>query len=770
MGIVMQPSKHREGPEFRSGSREVTVGRSPVSDLVLEEPGVSWQHAVIRCAGQCYTAEDLGSKNGTFVNGRRIGVNETLEVRDGDEVVFGPTAFHFRVENTPSRDDSTTMSSEAIEIGAGLFIGRDRECDLVLESSSVSRRHCEITRDRDSFVLTDLDSTNGTFVNGHRVMAHTLRDEDVVQIGLHNLRFSRGVLHTTNDDGNIRIDILGVGQVVGSARSRKQILRDVTFAVMPKEFVAIVGPSGAGKSTLMNAINGFRPASEGLVCFNYLDYYSHRDLFRTAVGVVPQDDVIHRELVVEDALRYSAELRLPQDTSSVEIEATIDLVIDELDLVHRRSAVIRSLSGGERKRVNIAVELLTQPSLLFLDEPTAGLDPALEKRVFELLRRLADRGRTVMLVTHAAESLQQCDMVAFVAGGRMVFYGRPNDALSFFEANTFVDAYAKLTDDPSAATYWAEKFLNSKYYERNIARRMDLERINDAGLRETSPLPQSKPGPSFLRQFSVLSRRYIQVLRGDPRNLMILLGQAPLIAAILLLIMKSNIFSAAKANSPATPPPIADAPKLLFLLAISAIWLGTCNAAREITKERAIYRRERLISLSIAPYLLSKVIVLIVICAVQSLLLLLIVCAKVDFRISDTGMLELLAVLVTTACASMLFGLMLSALVTSNDQAVSLIPIALIPQIVFSGLLVSLDQMGDLPQLISSVTISRWSFGAMCNVCRISERYRLAGWGAQTKSVFDTDMTTAFASLAGIAVVSVALAALLLRLKDREHT
>ncbi len=271
------------------------------------------------------------------------------------------------------------------------------------------------------YLISDLGSTNGTYVNGERIQEAPLTENARVQIGPFHFTFTQGALRQQHD--TIRVDAVQVNQEVAGG---KLLLKNVSFSILPKEFVCIVGGSGAGKSTLLDAISGVRPASHGTVLYNGVDYYGSLDEFRSLIGYVPQDDIVPTQLTVRQALSFAGQLRLPPDARPEDIKARVDDALDLMELTERADLDIHRLSGGQRKRVSIGVELLTDPTLFFLDEPTSGLDPGLETRMMKLMRKVADRGKTVILVTHATQNVTLCDKVIFMApGGYLAYFGPP---------------------------------------------------------------------------------------------------------------------------------------------------------------------------------------------------------------------------------------------------------------------------------------------------------------------------------------------------------
>src|SRR5581483_1874756 len=219
--------------------------------------------------------------------------------------------------------------------------------------------------------------------------------------------------------------------------------------------------------------NGMRPAHEGNVLYNGVDYYHNLAAFNTQLGYVPQEDIVHRELTVERALYYAARLRLPGDFTREQIQWRIDEVLEDVEMTERRGLLVSKLSGGQRKRVSIALELLANPSVFFLDEPTSGLDPGLDRKMMSLLRRLADRGRTVILVTHATNNINACDYVCFLAqGGRLAYFGPPNEAKAFFAKTDFAEIYSTLEptkEQPDIPQQAEERFRASPDYQRYVA-------------------------------------------------------------------------------------------------------------------------------------------------------------------------------------------------------------------------------------------------------------------------------------------------------------
>ncbi len=613
------------------------------------------------------------------------------------------------------REVSPVPPSGQYAIGKPLLIGRDSTNDIVLASPQISRRHAKLVPVNGQMCLSDLDSSNGTFVNGVRISGPTpLQIGDMVELGMTKLVFDGAQLVRFDEEGRARLDVIDLRFEIEQGAATLCLLHDISLQIRPREFVAIVGGSGAGKSTLLKALSGFQPATAGAVYLNGRDLYRHRAAFSSSIGYVPQDDIIHRELTVQEALSYAARLRLPSDVSPQEREARIKAVLDTLGLAHRRETVVAQLSGGERKRVSIGVELLSEPSLLFLDEPTSGLDPGLERHLMEVLRRLADGGTTIVLITHATQNIDLCDALIFLAaGGHLVFYGKPEESLEYFGTHDFAEIYQLVNGTKKTAAQWAQEYREAPYYQAYVEARLEPLRAalgasrasRDGVAAETSPLHMP-----LRAQLEALASRYRTVIMRDRRNLFILLAQAPLIGLLLALVFQSDLLSAEQAvkSNELDTTRLANPKMAAFLLAIAMAWLGATNAAREIVKERAVYQRERLVSVQIVPYLMSKALLLLGLCALQALLLLLFVSLRIRFSHPGfEGYGSLFLTLTFIGISSAALGLLVSALVSSVDQAGSLVPVILLPQIFLCGALLPLQ--GGL-ELISQATIARWGY------------------------------------------------------------
>jgi ABC-type multidrug transport system ATPase subunit/pSer/pThr/pTyr-binding forkhead associated (FHA) protein len=565
---------HVEEHDF---SRSIlAVGRAPDNDLVINHPAVSGHHLRLEKSAAEVSVTDLQSTNGTQVNGRRIAPNSKFSIQAGDVIRIGDLTGNWvgiRLEGAGGKS-IRIRSLDSLDLTplTNITIGRDPASNLHLDHPTVSFHHALITKQNGAMQIRDLSSTNGTFVNDARIQQSPLKSGDTVQIGPYKLVYNaqQQNLAPSMSMGH-RLDAVNLSREVTKRRSGMQdvfkrrgkikILNDISLSIQPGDFVALVGGSGAGKSTLMKAMNGFEPANLGQMLLDGEPLYSRIDMYRNQMGYVPQDDIIHRELPVRTALWYSARLRLP-DAKSDEIDQRIMEALRAVDMVEHADKPVRVLSGGQRKRVSIAVELLAKPTLFFLDEPTSGLDPGLEKKMMYDLNRLADEGRTVVLVTHATANIEQCNYVSFLSWGKMAYFGPPDDALRFFNVQDFADIYLRLSEDydpskgkqapPELQPYiqghaghngssirsgdlWADHFRQSAIYQQHVANRQtNLAAGGSAGSMAAAPPKRARD--NALRQTWILARRMFDLIRNDVRTMIILLLMMPFIAGLFALV------------------------------------------------------------------------------------------------------------------------------------------------------------------------------------------------------------------------------------------
>jgi ABC transport system ATP-binding/permease protein len=709
--------------ELRKQPQIVRVGRAPDNDVVLDYPMVSAHHARIVVDQDGARIEDLGSTNGTAVGSLDQKI-EHAQLTPGEAVYFGT----LRVEagrllgGRLSLGNHTHMLMSLTQ--QVTILGREPGCDDVLDDPRVSRRHARLTRSPEGLTIEDLDSANGTFVNGVRIStAMPLQAGDQVTIG----RFSflvgaQGQLERQDRRGNVSVQARAVTVSVGT----RCLLEDVSLTVYPGELVGLMGPSGAGKTTLLNALNGYALPTSGKVFFNGQDLYANYDQFRGLIGYVPQDDIIHEQLTVAQALYFSARLRLPADTSDAEIQVRVQRVISQLALGGAEQVLIgspngRGISGGQRKRVNLAMELLTEPAVLFLDEPTSGLSSEDTMNVMRLLRRFADEGRTIVLTIHqpgleAYRLLDNLILMGRDAGsvepGRLVYYGPAYpQAAEFFQPDPPDSEQAPSPDDVLRGlarlpcSVWQQRYEASRWKQQYV--------VDRAAGQASSPDHQIDAGPVTETPFDPLQwwtlvRRTLAVKARDTTNTATLIAQAPIIGLLI-----AGVFGA-RAAEEATPEnwtAVANAvATTIFLTALAALWFGCSNAAREIVGEWPIYRRERMVTLTIPSFMAAKLTVLGGLCLLQCLILLGIVAMGAGLQSSLPAMFALLALV---SLVGVSIGLLVSAVAKTSEVAIAILPLVLLPMVILAGVLHPLHEMNRGVSMLAQMMPSRWAFEGM---------------------------------------------------------
>jgi len=536
----------------------INIGRDATNDIIINDRIVSGLHLrIVRQGNQFILIHPnpdnprQGTLNGLLYQGRKIRGDEQFSkplakgdiFRIGDE--NGTLVTLTYNDGTGTQDDLLPPVQPIKLTGTELTIGRKPDNTLVLSHPQVSAHHARLVREGGTYRILDLNSTNHVYVNNQLTTNSLLKLGDEIRIGPYKLIYEGNQLTQYDESNFIRIDAQGLRK---SGNNNVTLLNNISISIPPRKFVALVGGSGAGKSTLMDALNGLRPAQQGKVLYNGQDYYHNLAAFSTQIGYVPQDDIVHRDLTVERALYYAAKLRLPRDFTNEQIEQRIKEVLEDVEMTRRRKLLVKKLSGGQRKRVSIALELLANPSIFFLDEPTSGLDPGLDRKMMYLLRKLADKGHTIALVTHATNNINNCDYVCFLAqGGRLAYFGPPDEAKSYFGKTDFAEIYTSLepTDENPDIPEEAEaKFKLSKEYQEYVVKPMKAAPAETGpGLNGYAKPTKRAKGRNPLRQFLLLAQRNIELLRNDTSTLTILLLQAPLIALLLVLLFRFEVGS-----------------------------------------------------------------------------------------------------------------------------------------------------------------------------------------------------------------------------------
>jgi ABC-type multidrug transport system ATPase subunit/pSer/pThr/pTyr-binding forkhead associated (FHA) protein len=660
---------------------KIKIGRNTANDIVISSNVISGNHAFIELINSRLFLTDNGSTNGTFVNNQQVSPGQPIDITDQTVFLAGLTAIQVLVKSasstgqppraTNTSEDLTNLGErilEQLQSKATIIIGRSESVDVFINNTQISRNHSKITRIDNKYFIEDLGSINGTFVNGQRISGKIqIGSDDSIIIG--RIRFTLGGL-TIDISKEVAIKTIGL---VKKFSNGKVGLHETNIEIQSNSLLAVMGPSGCGKSTLLKALNGESPGTSGTVYIGGQELNQNFDYLKMQIGYVPQDDIVHRELTVDESLWYAGKLRLPNYTDE-QLKAKINQVLDELNIAHVRSNLVSAISGGQRKRVSIAVEILTDPLILFLDEPTSPLDPQTIEDFLLILKKLCEKGTTVIMVTHKPEDLVYMDQVIFMAeGGHICYYGKTNEYLGFFNVSDTVKVYSLLVKENKDR--WVAKFQSKGSNPSTNSK--------SAAISKSSKV-------NYLSQYFWLTRRYLNIKFNDRTNSLIMVAQAPFIAAIICVL-----FTSISGGMP-------------FLMAISSLWLGANNAAREIVSENAIFKRERMFNQGILTYIFSKITVLMLFSTVQSFLF--VVILYFNFSGSSPELnnpLDATLWMMFISLVATLMGLLLSATVSTAEKVMSLVPIALIPQIMLAGVIAKISN--SFIEFFSYISISRWA-------------------------------------------------------------
>ena len=737
---------------------------------------------------------DTHSANGLVFNGQRVASHY---LNDGDKIYIGTDPnqcvlilFSSREEEmeaehtvvfdgdsyagdgSDGRSSSQGVVTSTANVGTDVVgsyslvgvqrcvIGRAPECNIVLNHPTVSRQHCIVAKTNGQYYVYDNNSTNGVILNGQQLQGATpLNQMDRISIAGYSFIFCDEYLYSYEPTGGVSIAVSGLCKKVGKGANEKTITNDVNLYIEPNKFVAIIGGSGAGKTTLLNCMSGMTGFTSGEVLINGESILTSGKTLRSLMGYVPQQDIVYDSLTLERMLWYSAKLRMPPDTSADEIRRKIDETLSVVELSDHRKTLISKLSGGERKRASIAVELLASPRLFFLDEPSSGLDPGTEKHLMQMLKRLSGTGKTVIMVTHTVQNLDLCDTVICMGrGGRLCYAGPPKEALRFFRKSQYTDIYDELNTNSVACAERFGKVAAGQPQSRSVGGAPDAER----------PAKIRKGPKAMAREFLVMSQRYVEILANNRARLALLLAM-PIVLTLLVCIafqadgslyntlmsVTGGAFSMTRQTFPFYVA--GDTMSLMFAFSCAGFWVGIFNSIQEVSKERPIYEREKFAGVGSVPYVLSKFVPLTVLCFVQAAVMCLIInlmtgtCATVagnvdaptsvaygmaaDGVVLGSGLMWLENFVTTFLCvlSAMCLGLVISALV-SNDMALVLCPVCLMPQILFAGVV---SPLAGITKTISEVITCKWSclayfVSAGVNDLYYSMEYETGAWVTTT--------------------------------------
>ena len=694
-----------DSQSIKTNDKEFTIGRSIDSDIVINIDTVSSTHLKINKINNEWYIIDNNSTNGTYIGSYHID-NKIDKIKLEKNQIIYLSSYKLNSNEIFNLLDNKKSQTTLIKSDI-TTIGRDPNSTLHINNINVSWNHAKIIYENGKYFLYDLNSTNGTFVNEKEIKdKEEIVKGNKITLGLYSFIFQddkNSNLSLLNlNKGGFTIDVKDVAFQVKTVDDNgkaivKNLIKDINLTVYPGEIVGLMGLSGAGKTTLLKTLSGYTKPTQGNVFVNGLDLYKNFDKIKNSIGYVPQEDIIHPELTVYEALFYSLKLRTKEKLTINEINQRIDNILDELGFVISGKNDIKKVkigspdekgtSGGQRKRINIAMELLANPEIIFLDEPTSGLSSVDATMVMDKLKELADKGKTIILTIHQPSlvNYKKMDDMIILTNGELAYFG-PNypDSIKFFNENS---TSQEILNDPDMALMglhkgeskninWSNKYQNSDIYDKFVKDRGSLNNSDNISSVNNSP--------SLLMQLKTLTSRYLKIKIKDRLNTAILLIQAPIIAILLAFLFtgEGKTFHEEHPNI------------LLFILVISSMWFGIINSVKEIVSEKAIYERERLIGLKIFPYIFSKFLILSLLSLIQVIVLILIVTTFITLKVN---IINLLILIFITALSGLAIGLLTSAIAKSVSQALSLVPIILLPMIIFGGGMIPINKLSSKP-------------------------------------------------------------------------
>nr|WP_306254939.1 ATP-binding cassette domain-containing protein [Ornithinimicrobium cryptoxanthini] len=725
--------------EWRVRPGEVLrIGRGHNCQVVILDSRISRLHGEVAQRDGVWVYRSVGS-NGTFQDGHRLPEITQLDrvarllladPDDGIEIhieaaTSGSPRGEVHVERrrqvvlgtsppAPSDNEDQPSDDSVLINPAGLTtIGRAADNDVVLSDIQASRYHAVLKKTSHGYAIENLGSMNGIQVNGVSVEDSALTRGDTITIGTTRLRFDGELLTVATSDPRTQSVICQ--EVSFALPDGRLLLEQVNFVVPPASLVAVIGPSGAGKSTLLTVMTGARRASGGAVYFDQREMYANRAEMRKRVGLVPQEDVVHRLLSVRQALDYAAELRFPPDLGTDARAERVNEVLEELSLQEHASTRIDRLSGGQRKRASVSLELLTKPSLLFLDEPTSGLDPGLDAQVMATLRRLADGGRTVVVVTHSVDNLDQCDRVLLLApGGKVAYYGPPSELLPHFNRDRYADVFIDVAREPDTH--------RDRFAQSPLGHASTPQTPVPPAARANAPSaaqPAASGRRSARQQLSTLLRRQLRIIAADPMYAVAVVV-LPAVLGMLTWLVPGDLGMASPTGAP-DPLGSSEARQVLILVIIGACFMGMGLSIRELVSERAIFGRERDVGLSPAIYLAGKLMVYAILVILQAVILVLVTIIMkeppTNSALLPSGTVELIAASALCAFAAATLGLAFSALVRTPEQVMPIFVLAIMAQLVLSGGLFTVDR--PVLEQVAWLSPSRWGFAAAASTVNL---------------------------------------------------
>jgi ABC-type multidrug transport system ATPase subunit/pSer/pThr/pTyr-binding forkhead associated (FHA) protein len=709
--LVIELAHGRDRRSVTVGETAISIGSTDAASVVIRAGFLLPIHAWIRREPSGWVLEPAGEGAMILAAGKRT---TAVHLERGETYRLADQVGNFvtlRVSvGAQRRTRASALRAPLPAAGESFLVGSDPSCAVRLDHPLVQRRHAAVRRDGAGAIwIEDRGTAAGTYVNGQRLRGRTkLSVGDTLQIGPFSAAVGPSALEPLEQLPGVDIAVIDAGIDVAANGRRRVLLDPVSLHLEAASLTAVVGPSGAGKTTLMRMLSGQLAATRGDILYNGAELRQCRPAYAELMGFVPQDDVVHTDLTVREALTYQAQLRLGASAGAAEQRARVEHLITMLGLTTQSEQLVRTLSGGQRKRVSIACELLKEPQLIFLDEPTSGLDPGLDKRMMLLLRLLADQGRTVLLTTHAIAHVDVCDTLILVGpGGHVMYAGPPDGAAESFEVDGLGDVFSA-TDTPEVAAQAAAK-------RRAALGATTTPAVARPAAAIARPRPP-QPGPAFgstawwaaaLPHARIFAARHFKLLGRDRAALGFTLLQGVVVALLTALVAPRPLTWSTNGNT------------AMFVFGCAAVWFGMIGSVRELVKERPIWRREFMAGGNVVSYLGARVAVLAGVALVQALTLTLVLAVTLHLphthRIGPAVFGIVVTLWLATVCGQAL-GLLVSATSPTADRALSLVPYLLIAQLILCGVLFHLGAA----TFISWLMPARWAVSGLGGIAGLS--------------------------------------------------
>jgi ABC-type multidrug transport system ATPase subunit len=656
------------------------IGSNPTGDykVIVRKSNIESTHYKLEIYNNNVFLTDLTSLSKDDTD-NEVGLNaEALLVKPGEKYILIEDLVIYTSHTFDAVTETATLPvvvhiDDYLQGKDRITIGNNHENDIIIKDATSAAFHAEVYRKSGDLYIKDLGSASGVFINGEKIKGERKIDTEVeCYIGLTALHFGDKPASLKPQSAVTAVNISKIykNSFVG--------LQPMSLNIMRGEFVALMGPSGCGKSTLLKTLTGDNPCTDGQVYLFGLELKQYFKLLKKKIGYVPQEDIIHQNLTVYQTLYYAAKLRLEENLPEYQIHSRIQEVLSALkmndsNITQRR---VKMLSGGQRKRISIAVELLTKPSILFLDEPTSPLDPETVVDFLKCIKELCIGGMTVIMVTHKPEDLYYADRIVFLGNrGYHAFDGNKDEIIKYFNTQNLIEVYSLLNSEEASIKYY------EKWYKDAV--RPEVKQNNNLKIDRDA---------SFWNQYKWLIKRNLAIRMGDPANLRLQVLQPLVISILIVMVFKDLI----KNNIP-----ISGA---YFMMVISTIWFSVSLASREIIDEIAIFKRERMFNLKIGTYLLGKYTVLGFTGLIQTFIISAVLKASYGTQMEYWFLTWMFLWLIYLGSVSL--GFLISSSVRNSESVMIVNPIVLLPQNLLAGIVAPIQD--KYIEILSMITYGRW--------------------------------------------------------------